>query len=90
MSGTIKIVSNEYKVSKHDHVKINVENKENKFFSIVYNDPRRFGYVDFFHIKDIEKHFLLKKLGVEPLGNDFTIQYLQKKFIKNLGVLKTL
>ena len=88
MSGTIKITSNEYKVSKHDHVKINVENKENKFFSIVYNDPRRFGYVDFFHIKDIEKHFLLKKLGVEPLGNDFTIQYLQKKIYKKSRCIK--
>ena len=48
MSGTIKIISEEYNLSKHDHVKINIETKENKFFSIVYNDPRRFGYIDFF------------------------------------------
>ena len=79
MSGTIKIISGEYNISKHDHIKINIETKENKYFSIVYNDPRRFGYVDFFHINNIENHFLLKKLGVEPLGNDFTVHYLQNK-----------
>ena len=57
MSGTIKIISGEYNLSKHDHVKINIETKENKFFSIVYNDPRRFGYVDFFHIKILKITF---------------------------------
>ena len=79
MSGTIKIISGEYNLLKHDHVKINIETKENKFFSVIYNDPRRFGYVDFFHFNKIENHFLLKKLGVEPLENDFSIQYLRKK-----------
>ena len=79
MSGTIKIISEEYDLSKHDHVKIDIKTKENKFFSIIYNDPRRFGYVDFFSITKIQTHFLLKKLGVEPLEKDFTEQYLQKK-----------
>ena len=88
MSGTIKIISGEYNLSKHDHVKINIETKENKYFSIVYNDPRRFGYVDCFHINNIENHFLLKKLGVEPLGNDFTVYYLQKKISKKSKCVK--
>ena len=88
MSGTIKITSGEYNLSKHDHVKINIETKENKFFSIVYNDPRRFGYVDFFHVNKIENHFLLKKLGVEPLQDDFTIHYLQKKIYKKSKCVK--
>ena len=79
MSGTIKILTGEYKVLKHDHVKINIETEDNNIFTIVYNDPRRFGYVDFFHISKIKNHFLLKKIGVEPLEKDFTIQYLQKK-----------
>ena len=79
MSGTIKIISKEYDLSKHDHVKIDVETKENKFFSIIYNDPRRFGYIDFFCITKINNHFLLKKLGVEPFEKDFTVHYLQKK-----------
>ena len=88
MSGTIKILSGEYKTFKHDHVKINIETEDNNFFTIVYNDPRRFGYVDFFHISKIKSHFLLKKLGREPLEKDFTIQYLQKKMYNKSKCVK--
>ena len=40
-----------------------------------YNDPRRFGS---FHFADnpTETHWLLNKLGVEPLGNEFSGDYL--------------
>ena len=88
MSGTIKILSGEHKLFKHDHVKINIETENNKFFTIVYNDPRRFGYVDFFHVGKIKNHFLLKKLGVEPLEKDFTIHYLQKKIYNKSKCVK--
>ena len=88
MSGTIKIISEKYDILKHDHVKIDIETKEKKFFSIIYNDPRRFGYIDFFSISKIENHFLLKKLGVEPLENDFTINYLQKKIYNKTKCIK--
>ena len=88
MSGTIKIISGEYNFLKHDHIKINIETEENKYFSIIYNDPRRFGYVDFFHVSKIDNHFLLKKLGVEPLIDDFNIHYLQKKIYKKSKCVK--
>ena len=88
MSGTIKILSREYKVIKHDHVKINIETEDNNYFTIVYNDPRRFGYIDFFHVSKIKDHFLLKKLGVEPLEKDFTIEYLQKKIYNKSKCVK--
>ena len=88
MSGTIKILSEECKLFKHDHIKINIETEDNNFFTIVYNDPRRFGYVDFFDISKIKNHFLLKKLGVEPLEKDFTIQYLQKKMYNKSRCVK--
>ena len=88
MSGTIKIISKDYIKSKHDHLKIDIETKDNDFFSIIYNDPRRFGYIDFFHISKIKNHFLLKKLGVEPLGNLFTTHYLQKKIHKKSKCVK--
>ena len=88
MSGTIKIISENYNLSKHDHVMIDIVTRDKKNFSIIYNDPRRFGYIDFFHISKIENHFLLKKLGVEPLQEDFTIQYLQKKIYKKSKCVK--
>ena len=88
MSGTIKILSGEYKVIKHDHVKINIETEDNNYFTIVYNDPRRFGYIDFFHVSKIKNHFLLKKLGVEPFEKEFTIEYLQKKIYNKSKCVK--
>ena len=88
MSGTIKIISKKYNLSKHDHVKIDIETKDNKNFSVIYNDPRRFGYIDLFHISKIENHFLLKKLGVEPLNKDITVHYLQEKIYKKSKCVK--
>ena len=88
MSGTIKISSDEYLLSKHDHVKIVVKTKENKLFSIIYNDPRRFGYIDFFNKSKIKSHFLLKKLGVEPFDSNFNIHYLQKKIYNKSKCVK--
>jgi len=88
MSGTIKIISKKYNLSKHDHVKIDIETKDNKNFSVIYNDPRRFGYIDLFDISKIENHFLLKKLGVEPLNKDFTVHYLQEKIYKKSKCVK--
>ena len=90
MSGQIKITANKKIKSKHDHVIMIIETKDNKIYSITYNDPRRFGYIDFFQIKEIENHFLLKNLGVEPLGNDFNIDYLQKKIIKKTTCIKNI
>ncbi len=88
MSGQIKIKSRNNSVFKHDHFIMIIETKKNKDYSIIYNDPRRFGYIDFFNIKDIESHFLLKKLGVEPLSNDFTIDYLQKNINRRSKCIK--
>ena len=48
MSGQIKITANKKIKSKHDHVIMIIETKDNKIYSITYNDPRRFGYIDFF------------------------------------------
>ncbi len=90
MSGQIRIKSNNNNLFKHDHFIINVETTENKDYSIIYNDPRRFGYIDFFNIKEIESHFLLKKLGAEPLSNEFTTDYLQKQINKRSKCIKNL
>ena len=88
MSGQIKIKANKNIHSKHDHLIIIIENEENNIYSITYNDPRRFGYIDLFHVKEIENHFLLKKLGVEPLTNDFKLDYLQRKIHKKSKCVK--
>ncbi len=50
----------------HDHVIIRLEGAD-----IVFNDARRFGSLHLAAPGDVENHFLIKKLGPEPLGNDF-------------------
>ena len=90
MSGQIKIRSDYYNLSKHDHIQMIIETKENRIYSIIYNDPRRFGYIDYFSVKEIESHFLLKKLGVEPLSNDLTLEYFKKKISKKSVSIKNI
>jgi len=76
MSGQIKIKDSIPTLLKHDHIRIIIENKNNQIFSITYNDPRRFGYVDYLNKINIKTHFLLKNLGVEPFSEYLTNNYL--------------
>ncbi|HEY8333452.1 MAG TPA: bifunctional DNA-formamidopyrimidine glycosylase/DNA-(apurinic or apyrimidinic site) lyase [Tardiphaga sp.] len=51
----------------HDHVVLHMSSG----VSIIYNDPRRFGFMKIFARSEIESEPLLKDLGPEPLGNAF-------------------
>ena len=62
MSGQIKIKESITTLLKHDHIRIIIENENSDIFSITYNDPRRFGYVDYLSKADIKKHFLLNNV----------------------------
>ena len=86
MSGQIRIKKKDV-VQKHDHMRLIVENN-NKHFIITYNDSRRFGYIDLFKKKELREHFLLSKIGVEPLGRELTIEYLQNNFKKRVINIK--
>jgi len=86
MSGQIRIKKKDI-VQKHDHMRLIVENN-NKHFIITYNDSRRFGYIDLFKKKELREHFLLSKIGVEPLGRELTIEYLQNNFKKRVINIK--
>jgi formamidopyrimidine-DNA glycosylase len=61
---------------KHDHVVLHVEGGT----QIVYNDPRRFGFMDIVATDDLGtcKHFA--KMGPEPLGNSFNAKVLVTAF----------
>ena len=86
MSGQIRNKKKDI-VQKHDHMSMIVENN-NKHFVITYNDSRRFGYIDLFKKKELREHFLLSKIGVEPLGRELTIEYLQNNFKKRVINIK--
>ena len=88
MSGQIKIRENFETIVKHDHLRVTIKSKNDKLYYITYNDPRRFGYVDLFHKEEINQHFLLKKLGVEPFKKELNVNYLQKIFQNKIKCIK--
>ena len=56
----------------HDHVVFHMSSGA----AVVFNDPRRFGYMKIFARNMIEDEPLLKGLGPEPLGNEFDASML--------------
>ena len=72
MSGNLRYLKNSSIPSKHDHIDILFSSGD----LLRFNDPRRFGSLHCF--KPSEKHWLLKNIGPEPLGPDFTGDYLWK------------
>ncbi len=58
----------------HDHVIFHMSSGT----AIVFNDPRRFGYMKIVARERIEQEPLLKGLGPEPLGNEFDADMLAR------------
>ena len=70
MSGCLRIFPESMSPKKHDHIDILFEDNS----ILRYTDPRKFG--SFLWTKSPHKHKLLKNLGPEPLGNQFSGKYL--------------
>ncbi|MET0219065.1 MAG: bifunctional DNA-formamidopyrimidine glycosylase/DNA-(apurinic or apyrimidinic site) lyase, partial [Tardiphaga sp.] len=79
MSGSFRVVSDGENVTPgafhhprneeraHDHVVLHMSNGA----SVIYNDPRRFGFMKIFARSEMEQEPFLKNIGPEPLGNAF-------------------
>lgn len=59
----------------HDHVAFDLSSG----VSVVYNDPRRFGFMVMMDAAHREAHALFRRMGVEPLGPDLTAEYLASR-----------
>ena len=77
--------SNTHKIDKHDHIIMNLEGG----IRVVYNDPRRFGAMDLAPTIQINSHKWFVNLGPEPLGNEFSSDYLFIKLQKRKSSVKT-
>jgi len=76
MSGRMQVsAKNHPEPLKHDHVVLDMENGAR----ITFNDARRFGAMDITCTNSVEGHWLLEKLGPEPLGNQFDEDYLLER-----------
>jgi formamidopyrimidine-DNA glycosylase len=96
MSGSFRVVSeaaqampgafhhprNEHRA--HDHVVFHMSSGA----VIVFNDPRRFGYMKILARGEIEDEPLLKDLGPEPLGNAFDAAMLARSCANRKTSLK--
>lgn len=72
-------------IEKHDHVIFEMANGAR----IRFNDARRFGAMDLIATAEVENHWLLEKLGPEPLGNAFDESYLYEQLNKRSSPIKT-
>lgn len=82
MSGRLLI--NPTNASIHDHVHFILEEG-----NIIYNDPRRFGFMDLTLTAKVSQHKFLKKLGIDPLSNLLTNTYLEAHFQRMKSPIKT-
>ena len=90
MSGSFRVVSDQGETAPgafhhprsedraHDHVVFHMSSGP----SVVFNDPRRFGYMKILARGEIENDPLLKDLGPEPLGNAFDAAMLAHAYAR--------
>tara|TARA_B100000700_G_scaffold85580_1_gene96225 strand:- start:22536 stop:23348 length:813 start_codon:yes stop_codon:yes gene_type:complete len=86
MSGRLKISKNYKLKDKHDHLIFEFNNE----LSLIFNDPRRFGFVDIFKSDNINNLRYINKLGIDALDNNLSEEYLYKKFFKSKVCIKQL
>ena len=74
MSGSLRVVDDSVPIKKHDHLDLRFHDGN----ILRLHDPRRFGSVHFKH-EPVEQHFLLARLGPEPLGPEFDGTHLKQR-----------
>lgn len=72
MSGRILWCDSARPLEKHEHVRFLLENGE----ELRYRDPRRFGMVDAIPPGRLEEYVHFRRLGVEPLSDEFNAESL--------------
>jgi formamidopyrimidine-DNA glycosylase len=68
----------------HDHVVLHVEGAR-----VIYNDPRRFGFMTLAREAELEAHPFFADIGVEPLSNGFDATLLARLFMGKKTPLKS-
>jgi len=73
------------KDAAHDHVVFHLSNGK----IIIYNDPRRFGFMQIIRAEELAAHPLFRQLGIEPLGEDLNAKSLARLFAGRKAPLKS-
>ncbi len=72
----------------HDHVRLTLKTKAGSPAEIVFNDPRRFGYMTLIEPGRMGAHPYFRDLGIEPTGNQLSGQALAPSFAGRTAPLK--
>ncbi|MFK7792314.1 MAG: bifunctional DNA-formamidopyrimidine glycosylase/DNA-(apurinic or apyrimidinic site) lyase [Devosiaceae bacterium] len=73
----------------HDHLVLQVEGGASGPAEVIYNDPRRFGFVLSAPTHQLYEHPFLADLGPEPLGNALSSEHLAKRFTGKRSPIKS-
>ncbi|MEJ0091931.1 MAG: bifunctional DNA-formamidopyrimidine glycosylase/DNA-(apurinic or apyrimidinic site) lyase [Methylocella sp.] len=68
----------------HDHVVFSLSTGDR----VIYNDPRRFGFMHLIARAELAAHPLFKNIGMEPLGNELDGAALARLFAGKTTTLK--
>ena len=68
------------KNARHDHVVFHLITAHKSCARIIYNDPRRFGFMDLIPRDQLADHAIFRNLGIEPLGNTLSGETLSELF----------
>jgi len=75
------------KDEKHDHVIFHLE-RDGRAVRVIYNDPRRFGFMHLWKRSELDLYPAFAELGPEPTGNALDETYLATRFAKKSQPLK--
>lgn len=85
MSGRLRLFnSSQFCKKKHDHFTI----KTNTEHILVFNDPRRFGFIDYDKYEQISKRRYILNLGIDALDKFLSAAYLLSKISKKMVPIK--
>lgn len=76
------------KDEKHDHVVFHLTGADGRGARIVYNDPRRFGFMTLIARSELASHPLFASMGIEPLGNELDGSRISTLFENKKAPLK--
>ncbi len=85
MSGRLRLYKKiEFKNNKHDHFLLETSNGK----ILIFNDPRRFGFIDYDLYKMINSRKYITSLGIDALSTSFIGPYLFFKISKSIVPIK--
>ena len=92
MSGRIIIDRPEsYVRQKHDHIVFHLKSSKatKKDIRLIFNDPRRFGFLNVYKNNSLDFKNIFKELGPEPLTANFNTKALQNILFKRVTSIKS-